>query len=78
MTDVVGRVLHERLWRTAEREMAATVARLGDGRARAEAQCRQLQTPLAVDEIAITGLRPDANAVTVEGIIEGAARVLPR
>jgi hypothetical protein len=60
VTDIVGRVLHEQLWRAAEREMATAVTALGDGRARAEHQWRQLQTPLAVEEATWLLLSPRA------------------
>ena len=60
VTDIVGRVLHEQLWRAAEREMATAVTALGDGRARAEHHWRQLQTPLAVDDATWLLLSPQA------------------
>ena len=60
VTDIVGRVLHERLWRAAEQEMAVALARLGDARALAETQWRQLQAPIAIDEDTWLLLSPEA------------------
>ncbi len=50
VTDIVGRVLHEQLWRAAEEGLAAGLARLGDGRARAAEQWQRLQAPIALDD----------------------------
>lgn len=50
VTDIVGRVLHEQLWRAAEEGLGAGIARLGDGRARAAEQWQRLQTPVPVDD----------------------------
>lgn len=50
VTEIVGRVLHEQLWRAAEEGLGAGIARLGDGRARAAEQWQRLQTPIAVDD----------------------------
>jgi len=60
VTDIVGRVLHDQLWRTAEQELAAAIARLGDGRGRAEAQWRKLQAPLALDDDTWLVVSPEA------------------
>ena len=60
VTEIVGRVLHEQLWRAVEQEMAAAVAAVGDGRARAADQWRRLQAPLGVDENTWLLLSPEA------------------
>lgn len=60
VTDIVGRVLHEQLWRAAEEGLAAVIARLGDGRARAADQWQRLQAPVAVDDDTWLLVSPEA------------------
>lgn len=60
VTDIVGKVLHEQLWRAAEEGLGVAIARLGDGRARAMEQWERLQAPIALDDGAWLLVGPEA------------------